>query len=332
MKEESKRGFYAGNYFPHYMNNGSPYFGQGIHPNPFMNYSNTNYPRVNIFQNMNNMNSLNYNQLMIQMQNLKKEIEDIKLKGNIQKENFNNQINALKNNYEKKMYIMGIEMNNLRAFDEKIIKKLDEIETIVKSMNVHEITDSNLNTEIKSLNEKLKSLELQLRQLKEDMEEKNKKNLEEVNRLEKEIISLKIRIKELQGILVGRKILKILLKIIIKNCFDNYYGQGTVINVQKLIEPKYFPYIKIANNLIDIVLTKNKIIHINNEINNIIDIINENSTYGDILLLVKNVLKKNDYENIQNLLNEKLLFNQICKDEIIGIDEEISTIINKKYK
>lgn len=328
MKEESKRGFYAGNYFPRYMNNESPYFGQGIYSNPFMNYHNTNYPRINIYQNMHNINSPNYNQLMIQMQDLKKEIEDIKLKGNIQKENFINQINALKNDNN----IMRIEIKNLRAFDEKIIKKLDEVETIVKSMKVHEITDSNLNSEIKSLNEKLKSLELQLRQLKEDMEEKNKKNLEEVNRLEKEIISLKIRIKELQGILVGRKILKILLKLIIKNCFDNYYGQGTVINVQKLIEQKYFPYIKIANNLINIILTKNKIIHINNEINNIIDIINENSTYGDILLLVKNALKKNDYENILNLLNEKLLFNQICKDEIIGKDEEISTIINKKYK
>ena len=39
--------------------------------------------------------------------------------------------------------------------------------------------------------------------------------------------------------------------------------------------------------LIEIILKKNKIIHIDGEINKIIDIINDKTTYDDILKLVK---------------------------------------------
>ena len=82
--------------------------------------------------------------------------------------------------------------------------------------------------------------------------------------------------------------------------------------------------------MIKILYEKNGIIHINDEINEIIDIINYESTYGDILLVIKNFLKQNDYENIQNLLKEKLLFNKKCNVELIGPDEELSNILKVK--
>ena len=76
-------------------------------------------------------------------------------------------------------------------------------------------------------------------------------------------------------------------------------------------------------------MKKNKIIHIDGEINKIIDIINDKTTYGDILNLVKDSLKQNDFQNILDLLKENLLLNEICKDDIIGIDQDLYDIINK---
>ena len=45
-------------------------------------------------------------------------------------------------------------------------------------------------------------------------------------KLETEIKELKLRINELQSLFVGRKIIKIILKIILDNCFENYFGIG----------------------------------------------------------------------------------------------------------
>ena len=234
-----------------------------------------------------------------------------------------------KKELEQKMKEMKLVINNLRAFDEKIIKRLNEFEIVFKSINIDLVNDDNLKEEIRLLNEKLKILEDSMSQLKEDVLEKNQKNVKEIARLEKEIKELKAKIKELQSLLIGRKLLKIILKIIIENCFENYYGIGNKINVQGLKNEKYCPFKKIADNLIEIILKKNKIIHINDEINKIIDIIDDKTTYGDILNLVKDSLKPNDYQNILLLLNEKSLFNKICKDQIIGPDEDLSVIVNK---
>ena len=79
-------------------------------------------------------------------------------------------------------------------------------------------------------------------------------------------------------------------------------------------------------------MEKNNIIHINDKINKIIDIINIKSTYGDILNVIKPSIKKEDLENIQKLLIEKSLFNEICKDEIIGYDEDLRVIISNNCK
>ena len=264
----------------------------------------------------------NYNIQMFKM------IQEFKTKEN----NLNTQIDIIKNDKKalnEKFEGMKIEMNNLRAFDERIIKKFNEMDEAVKSINIPLINNENLSKQIELLKQKLKFLEENLCQLKNDVNEKNQNNIKEISRLKKEIQKLKERINELQNLFVGRKLIKIILKIIIEYCFQNYSATGTTINVQRLKNEKYVPYKKIANNLIEIILKKNKIIHIDGEINKIIDIINDKTTYGDILNLVKDSLKQNDFQNILDLLKENLLLNEICKDDIIGTDQDLYDIINK---
>ena len=286
------------------------------------------------------------NNLNTQMFKMSKEIQELKTKENnyniqmfkmiqefkTKENNLNTQIDIIKNDKKalnEKFEGMKIEMNNLRAFDERIIKKFNEMDEAVKSINIPLINNENLSKQIELLKQKLKFLEENLCQLKNDVNEKNQNNIKEISRLKKEIQKLKERINELQNLFVGRKLIKIILKIIIEYCFQNYSATGTTINVQRLKNEKYVPYKKIANNLIEIILKKNKIIHIDGEINKIIDIINDKTTYGDILNLVKDSLKQNDFQNILDLLKENLLLNEICKDDIIGTDQDLYDIINK---
>ena len=330
MTEENNNCYYSRNYIPYNINYGfSDLNALGINTNSLdqnIYISDVSYMRQNTNQNVNNMNNLNLIQVLIEM---RKEIQELKTKEN----NLNTQIDIIKNDKKalnEKFEGMKIEMNNLRAFDERIIKKFNEMDEAVKSINIPLINNENLRTQIELLKQKLKFLEENLCQLKNDVDEKNQNNIKEISLLEKEIQELKERINELQSLFVGRKLIKIILKIIIEYCFQNYSAEGTTIQVKGLKDKKYIPYIKIANNLIEIVLKKNKIIHINGEINKIIDIINDKTTYGDILNLVKDSLKKNDFQNILDLLKEKSLFNQICEDQIIGKDEDLNTIINKQ--
>ena len=283
--------------------------------------NNNNIQRLKMIQELKKKEN-NLNTQMFKM------IQEFKTKEN----NLNTQIDIIKNDKKalnEKFEGMKIEMNNLRAFDERIIKKFNEMDEAVKSINIPLINNENLSKQIELLKQKLKFLEENLCQLKNDVDEKNQNNIKEISRLEKEIQELKERINELQNLFVGRKLIKIILKIIIEYCFQNYSATGTTINVQRLKNEKYVPYKKIANNLIEIILKKNKIIHIDGEINKIIDIINDKTTYGDILNLVKDSLKQNDFQNILDLLKENLLLNEICKDDIIGTDQDLYDIINK---
>ena len=348
MTEENNNCYYSRNYIPYNINHGfSDLNSLGTNANSLAQsiyISDVNYMRQNTNQYVNNMNNPNLFQVLIEM---KKEIQEFKTKENnynIQMLKMNQKLKATENNLNTKIDIinndnkalnkklegMEIEMNNLRAFDQRIIKKLNEMDEAIKSINIPLINNENLRTQIELLKQKLKFLEENLCQLKNDVVQKNQNNIKEISRLEKEVKELKERINELQSLFVGRKLIKIILKIIIEYCFQNYSAEGTTIQVKGLKDEKYIPYTKIANNLIEIILKKNKIIHIDGEINKIIDIINDKTTYGDILNLVKDSLKKNDFQNILDLLKEKSLFNQICEDQIIGKDEDLNTIINKQ--
>jgi hypothetical protein len=236
---------------------------------------------------------------------------------------------------EKKQKKMEIEIKKLRNFDENIAAKVNKIEENVENFGnlvLNFPKDKKLIDDIKLFSQKLQYLIDEFNKLKADIINKNKINDETFLKYEKEIQKLKSQIKELQSLFVGRKIIKILLKIIINNCFEVYGSNGNEITVRKYKDQKYIPYQKISNNLIRVIMEKNKILHINDEINSIIDIINDKSTYGEILNVIKPSIKKNDFDNIRQLLEEKFLFNKICKHEMIGYDEDLNVIISSICK
>ena len=331
----------------------------GVNINPFATNHpiNAHYPvnAQNIFQNFRNINeerrdvsnqiymvmNQEIDSLKIKMFNYEINIQNMmKIIEKMQKEQIENKeiierMNKEKMENEKKQNNMEIEIKKLRNFDENIAAKLNKIEKNVEgfeSLVLNFPKDKFLIDDIKLLSQKLQYLIDEFNKLKSDISNKNKINDEKFLYYENEIQKLKSRIKELQSLFVGRKIIKILLKIIINNCFDKYSSNGTEINVVKYKDQKYCPYNKIANNLIKEILEKNKIIHIDDEINSIIDIINDKITYGEILNVIKPSIKNNDLDNIRKLLEEKSLFNKICKDEIIDYDEDLSVIISSICK
>ena len=267
----------------------------------------------------------------IMSDNFKQKIANLQLEQKLMSDNLEQKIKNFQLEKEGEIKELNSQISSLRVFDEKINKSVEEIKLYIKGLKINETTDDeSIKKEIQSLNTKLKLFEDELLNLKRFINEKNNVNIEKISSLENEIKALKSKIKELQSLLIGRKIIKILLRIIIENCFVAYKIEKNAINFAQFKAEKYIPYKNIANNLIKILYGKNGIIHINDEINEIIDIINYESTYGDILLVIKNFLKKNDYDNIKDLLEEKLLFNKKCNVELIGPDEELSNILKVK--
>ena len=216
MTEENNNCYYSRNYIPYNINHGlSDLNSLGTNANSLAQsiyISDVSYMRQNTNQYVNNMNNPNLFQVLIEM---KKEIQELKTKEknyNVQmlkmiqefktkENNLNTKIDIIKNDNKalnKKLEGMEIEMNNLRAFDQRIIKKLNEMDEAVKSINIPLINNENLRTQIELLKQKLKFLEENLCQLKNDVDEKNQNNIKEISPLEKEIQELKERINELQ--------------------------------------------------------------------------------------------------------------------------------------
>lgn len=219
------------------------------------------------------------------------------------------------------------QVNDLRKFDNNIIIKIDGIQNAMESLKVE--TDEKIKTEIKNCNNQKDFLYKELEAIKKDINQKNEINIKRMANLENEIYILKKKVFELQSLIIGRKLIKIILKIILNYCFKGYTQNKTEIIVNEFYNLKYSDFSGIANRLIKTILPKNKIIHMNNEINILFqDIISQRSTYGDILLLMKNSIIESDYNRIYGLLAEKNLLNKICLEEIIGQDEDLKDILD----
>ena len=76
-------------------------------------------------------------------------------------------------------------------------------------------------------------------------------------------------------------------------------------------------------------LDTNKIIHIEDHIHKIIDIINPKTTYGDIPKICKDLLPKNEIELINEVLKENQLYSQVCGNELNGKDKELLKLLEE---
>ena len=225
----------------------------------------------------------------------------------------------------------------IKSVNNNIMDRLDNIELNMKEL--HENILFNNQEDCNQYNQINKILDI-LNKIIEDADamkiyfnRKMKENEKEKKKLISEIEKLKQRIKELQNIIVGRKIIKLLIKVIIINCFNSYtiikdnkkYHIGNV----QLKDRKYKGMIVVVNNLIDTIFKANKIIHMEGSINKIIDILNSRTTYGDLIDICETILTQNDLKKIKKLFDEKIISVKKCYPELIEEDIELKKILNE---
>ena len=224
-----------------------------------------------------------------------------------------------------------------------IVNRLNNIELNMKQFKeikekiiLNEQQDNEQLQQINRILEILDKIILETDKMKFYLNGTIKENQEEIGRLKKEIDVLKKRIKELQDIIISRKIIKIILKKIIINCFESYSfakeDKKYCIKDVKLKKKEYNGMVKVVNNLINTIYKENKIIHIEGAINRIIDILNTKTTYGDLLNICETILEKNDLSQIKKLFKEKIITLENCYPEIIEDDLEMKKILEEFSK
>ena len=186
---------------------------------------------------------------------------------------------------------------------------------------------------LEKINKILNGINEEIKSIKEYINKKTKENKEENEKMKKTIEKLKEIIKELQDIIIRRKMLKIILKKIILNCFESfsieannkkYYIENVILK-----DKKYSSMINISNNILDAIFQSNRIIHIDGAIHRLIDLINNETTYGDLLDICEKSIKKNDLQLIKKLFDENLLSLKVCYPEIIDEDESLFKILSE---
>jgi hypothetical protein len=218
---------------------------------------------------------------------MKMENQNVQMKKQI--ESLNQKIDSVNSNIIGRLDNVELNMKELKEIKDKMILNIQQ--------------DNNQLEQINHILQILDKIIADIDTMKLYVNGKIKENKEEIGKLMKEIDILKERIKELQNIIVSRKIIKILLKKIINNCFDSY----TIVNENKkyhiydvkLKEKKYKSMINVANNLFDAIYKENKI------------------------------LEKDDLSKIKDLFDEKIINLTKCYPEIIEDDIELKKILGE---
>ena len=146
------------------------------------------------------------------------------------------------------------------------------------------------------------------------------------------------RIRELQEIVIGRKLLKILLKKIIECCFISFdicFDDKNILKLKKVVikNEKYKNIVHVANKIIEAIFRENIILHIDKEFNKIIDIINSNTTYGNILEICdKSLLEEQEVDLIRQIINEFKLYDINAELDLLGKDMARKQLINEYIK
>ena len=181
--------------------------------------------------------------------------------------------------------------------------------------------EENLTNKVNTILNCIQSIIKKMNGIKDIFNSKIEKLQNENNDLVKKLKLMENKINELQGIIIGRKIIKIIIKKILKNCFIDYQilinTKGIYeINKATLKDDKYVGMVNEVNHLIEALSTTKGIIHLIDTINKSITIINKNTTFGDIInicdLAIKQI-KKNDIDSINVRLYGKKILITIIK-------------------
>ena len=203
--------------------------------------------------------------------------------------------------------------------------------------------EENLTNKVNTILNCIQSIIKEMSGIKDIFNSKIEKLQNENNNLLERLKLMENKVNELQGIIKGRKIIKIIIKKILKNCFIDYQilinTKGIYeINKATLKDNKYVGMVNVVNHLIEALSTTKGIIHLIDTINKSITIINKNTTFGDIInicdLAIKQI-KKNDIDSIKLLFTDNYILNNNVYQEIIGNDPKIKDLLSdyleKKY-
>lgn len=249
--------------------------------------------------------------------NLRNEISDVK-----RDEQKLNSISSLLNQISNKLTEINKEKNlseiiGLKKKIEDIASKLIEF---LKGNNTLADKYTALCQQISNLIDEIKLINLQLNG--------------EIKTLEKDVKDLKKKNKELQIIIISRKLVKIILKHFITNCLKSFTREDNSNIIKTLILKECDTFdcnelIKIFNELIEKNKKSNEVMHFEGFINNNIDIL---KGYGQDIYLKDLINLLNITEKEKNYLNKIAIFFKIDElnvyNDIISFDPKIKDLLD----
>ena len=249
----------------------------------------------------------------------------------------NNEITNIKRNksaLNSILSVLDILLANLNAYNKE--KNLKEIADLIgKIKNIESELREYLN-EHNTIKEKFEIIFEKINELTKEIYVMNHKFNGEIKMLENQVKELEKKNKELQIIIISRKLVKIILKYFIKNCLKSFSldKESNRINTLALKKEFYFfdqkKIMEILNELIIKNMNSNEIIHLEGFINDNLEII---KAYGEEIYL-KNLIeilnideKKKDYLiNIAKCYN---IENTNVYTDIIHYDPDIKEMLNE---
>ena len=280
--------------------------------NYILQYRTINYP-LNIDQKIKNNNdkindkiNKKFEEMSSMIKKMNEDIIFLKESNNkLQESN-----NKLQENNNKLFNKLNDEIKNIKIAITNINENWDKINSNIKEvqlkLDLRGNIEENLTNKVNTILNCIQSIIKEMSGIKDIFNSKIEKLQNENKNLLERLKLMENKVNELQGIIIGRKIIKIIIKKILKTCFIDYQILVNVkgiyeINKATLKEYKYVGMVNEVNHLIEALSTTNGIIHLIDTINKSITIINKNTTFGDIInicdLAIKQI-KKNDIDSI----------------------------------
>ena len=260
-----------------------------------------------------------------------KEISDLKTNYS----NLNQEISKIKSSEELLNSIKPLLKNlsnNLTSFNEKnnsmeimiLKKRVDDIE-----LKINEFLKDNT-----TLEERIGTLCQQISLLIKEINTINSKFNGEIIMLGKQVQDLYQKNKELQLIIISRKLVKIILKYIISNCLLSFTRENKSNNLKSLVLKAFTPFkqedvINTLNELIEKNRNTNKVMHIEEDIYNNLEIL---KGFGREIFLKDLIEMLNVNNKVKLSLSTITKFFKIdginVYNDIIYFDSEMTEMLN----
>lgn len=300
------------------------------------------YPIINNPVNIDKINK-KFEEMNSMIKKMNEDIITLKEdKSNLQKSNtiLQERITKLQEKLQENNDNLNNGIKNINTAIININNNMDKMNKDIKEIQLKIDLGGNIeekvNNKINNILNNIKDIIKEMNGIKDTFNFQIEKLQNENNNLVERLKLLEKKVNELQGIIIGRKIIKLIIKKILKNCFIDYQiiinKKGIYeINKATLKDSKYAGMVNVINHLIEAITTTNGIIHLIDTIDKSITIINKNTTFGDIInicdLAIKQV-KKNDINSIKSLFTDTSILNNNVYQEIIGDDPKIKDLLS----